>query len=750
MTEAEKKAREEAEKQAKERCKGFLEKYLQSKGINTSRNWRCFEADTNPAHKTGDKNPSMGMIKANPINCTCGACKATYDIFKAVALFEFHTSEVTREVFEWVYDFCNVKVDDHTTQSNIRNNVTAQGRSEITEAAIDITEEVEAAHRELYTAAGKGYLDHLHQRGLTDEIIQVYKIGYDSKGFNHMLARYKQHRALIDKKGVDHSEGLYNSVIPIFDEQGRAVSFTSEISDRAKITQWNGKYLKPKGLTQSIFNERYLKANTPGIIFICEGIYDALSVEVAGGKAIALQGIGENRLKQICERYHPKTRFIIATDNDPAGKSAAERLKKTLFELGYPSIIKPAPQVLGQEKADYNDFLIHDRESFISFIGNSSKEEEFEPVVAELEKDLEAERAELEAECAANQLEGFLQRVEESSKRKGISTGFKNLDEALNGGLYEGLYVIGAISGAGKTAFTMQIADNIAAAGEDVLIFALEMSRDELIARSLSRISLLLDLEQNGSSKIARDHHSIRRGDIVGASQKRLTLAAAQKYRNEIGQHIFINEGVGDIDISFIKSKVKRHIKLKGRPPVLIVDYLQILAADEEDDLKRRTDKQIMDKAVLELKRLSRDHHIPIISISSFNRDNYSEPVNMASFKESGAIEYTATAVMGLQFPFMEYRKDNNGQWETDTYRKKRISEEVDKQKMAKKNGEPLMIECKMCKYRDGAEINTYFSFYPKFMYYKEAAAPTDNNTSGSNSFNKSAVDKTLEEFFNS
>ena len=722
--------------EARDYCKGFIEQYLQEKGINTRHNFKCL----NPDHT--EKNPSMGL-KNN--NCHCFSCNASYDIFDLIALDNGYQLR-SREAMEATYRYCGVSVEGsnytYTQHSIHKSTYTTQSRKESgamnTEAAaIDITAEVDAAHKGLYTEAGKQYLDYLHSRGLTDEIIKVYKLGYDSEGFNHILARYPAHRTLIDKKGVDHSKGLYNRVIPVFDEKGRAVYFTSEIGDRTKITDFNRKYLKPKGLTQPIFNERYLKADTPETIYICEGIYTALSVEVAGEKAIALQGIGKDRLYSICREYQPKTKFIIAADNDPAGRSAAEQLKAGLQELGYLCIIKTAPSIPGKEKSDYNDYLISNREGFISFIGQSN-EAAFEEAAAIVADTLKAERAELEAECTANYINGFLKRAASNSKRKGISTGFKNLDEALSGGLYEGLYVIGAISGAGK------IADNIAAAGEDVLIFALEMSRDELIARSLSRISLLLDLEKNGSSKTARDHLSIRMGDLVGDKQKQLVVAAVEKYAESIGEHIYINEGVGDIDIAYIADKVKRHIRLKGKPPVIIVDYLQILAPDRESENKRATDKQITDKAVLELKRLSRDYHIPVISISSFNRDNYNEPINLASFKESGAIEYTATAVMGLQFPFMEYSKDNKGKWEPDTDRKKRIGEERDKQKAAKRKGDPLSVQCKMCKYRDGAETDTYYDFYPRFMYYKEAAAPTPTNNNTSTS---EAMEEQLEGF---
>ena len=68
---------------------------------------------------------------------------------------------------------------------------------------------------------------------------------------------------------------------------------------------------------------------------------------------------------------------------------------------------------------------------------------------------------------------------------------FPGLDEALGGGLYPGLYMMGAISSLGKTTLACQIADQIAAAGQPVLIFSLEMARKEIFAKSISRLSVV-------------------------------------------------------------------------------------------------------------------------------------------------------------------------------------------------------------------------------------------------------------------
>ena len=68
-------------------------------------------------------------------------------------------------------------------------------------------------------------------------------------------------------------------------------------------------------------------------------------------------------------------------------------------------------------------------------------------------------------------------------------TDFKILDEYLDGGIRQGLYVIGAIPSLGKTTFALQIADNIARNNNKVIIFSLEQGRFELVSKAISRLT---------------------------------------------------------------------------------------------------------------------------------------------------------------------------------------------------------------------------------------------------------------------
>jgi len=136
----------------------------------------------------------------------------------------------------------------------------------------------------------------------------------------------------------------------------------------------------------------------------------------------------------------------------------------------------------------------------------------------------------------------------------------------------------------------------------------------------------------------------------------------AIKNYETFGQQIYILEGIGNIGVNEIRNQINQHIQFTGKAPVVIVDYLQILAPSNE----RATDKQNTDKAVLELKRISRDYKIPVLGISSFNRENYNVEVSMQAFKESGAIEYSSDVLIGLQL----YRA-GSGNFNVDEERKK-------------------------------------------------------------------------------
>lgn len=295
-------------------------------------------------------------------------------------------------------------------------------------------------------------------------------------------------------------------------------------------------------------------------------------------------------------------------------------------------------------------------------------------------------------------LQGFIDGIADSVNTPYIPTGFTRLDTILDGGLYEGLYIIGAISSLGKTTLITQIADQIAQSGTDVLIFSLEMARTEIMSKSISRHTIQDVLATGGDTKNAKTARGITTGKKYknySKTERDLIETAIKKY-GEYADHIFIKEGIGDIGAAQIRAAIEEHISITGNTPVVIVDYLQILAPAND----RASDKQNTDKAVLELKRASRDFKLPILGISSFNRENYSNAVTMAAFKESGGIEYGCDVLIGLQL-------EGAGNKNFDANEEKRKT--------------PRGVELVILKNRNGRTGDTVcYKYYPMFNYFEE------------------------------
>lgn len=305
-----------------------------------------------------------------------------------------------------------------------------------------------------------------------------------------------------------------------------------------------------------------------------------------------------------------------------------------------------------------------------------------------------------QAECNAHALfNGFADAAGEFARTSAISTGFANLDGLLDGGLYPGLYVAGAITSLGKTTFALQIADSIARAGHDVLIFSLEMSKYELMSKSLSRLSMQ-EFEKGAQISQARTARDILCGvwcrPDVPPDFPRDIYSLLDLYE-PAANNTYIVEGCFTMSVEIVCNRVRKHIRLTGKKPVVIVDYLQILAPLNE----RYTDKQNMDRSVVELKRLSRDLKLPVIAVSSFNRESYTVKASMAAFKESGAIEYTSDVLIALQLA------DLKGDAKPEE-----IAEA--------KRRNPRNIELAVIKNRHGQCGEIRFYYYPKYNLFEE------------------------------
>ena len=259
----------------------------------------------------------------------------------------------------------------------------------------------------------------------------------------------------------------------------------------------------------------------------------------------------------------------------------------------------------------------------------------------------EAKRKALERLGVYDVLDIALQIASGEADRERVSTGLQALDDALGGGLQMGcLAVLGATSSTGKTTLALQIADGIAAGGRPVLFVTVEQGRHELVAKSISRLMRLLPTH-NGGWYVASsaDIQSTKAKKLWGSSMHIAFNQACADYSARIAPNMHIMELEKQPSTADIRKAAKKISTLYGQPPVVFVDYLQLLAPISE----RMSDKQAVDHNVMDLRHLARDLVTCVFVISSLNRASYSEGVTQEAFKESGSVEYSADVLLGMQ-----------------------------------------------------------------------------------------------------
>lgn len=685
---------------AKQYLKTQLEDYLQGEcGVkNTHKAFKCV------LHS--DNHPSMSIDRKSPNGpyARCFACNESHDIFSLhIALQEKNQNRKIEysQAFNELCELYDIQIEKKQKRST---NPTHQSQQEVTEKPkikLEIEEQCLQAHNDLMESENK--LWYLKARGLTNYTISTYKIGYTEHGHNEILLKHPSHQL----KGDNATN--YKYIFPFVDEKGEIEYFISELYPRTH-EKGECKYQKIKDIPEPIFNERYLKGpNVPETIFICEGIYDALSIEEVGQKAISLNGVNNvEKFIKLVKKYKPQTSFVSVLDNDSSGQSATYTLKEKLMLNDYVCVVA-TPTF-----KDINEFFIKDKVKFMDFINRAA----IECANAQLKRE-QTINDEYNAKSTLNFFDIYDAEVEKDKTEKSIQTGFNCLDDALGGGLDNGLYCIGAISSLGKTTLCLQILDNIAQNGHDVMIFSLEMARTELMAKSISRHTLIEDIKQNNSTRHAKTTLGVKNGRRFKdycQEDLRIIECGKQAYK-QYANHIYIHEGIGDFGITQIRECVEEHVRIKGKAPVVLVDYIQILTPYNE----RGTDKQNTDKAVLELKKISRDFSTPVIAISSFNRDSYTNPVSTSSFKESGAIEYSADILIGLQYKGMDFqlKKDKN-ELETEKERVTRVRKLTDEMIERAKTGKGVGVQIKILKNRNGTKGETFLDFYPMFNFFVE------------------------------
>jgi replicative DNA helicase len=207
---------------------------------------------------------------------------------------------------------------------------------------------------------------------------------------------------------------------------------------------------------------------------------------------------------------------------------------------------------------------------------------------------------------------------------RGMYTGFSALDERFMGIGNTDLWVVAARPSMGKTALAMNVAYNQAAQGKEVIIFSMEMSKDQLTDRLISSVSGI-------------NSNLIRSGKLTEHDWP--ALGAGISKLKEMKIHII---DIAGIDIHRAKAIARKFARF-GKIGLIVVDYLQLMT-----DSKAKSRFEEVSSVSRELKVMAKMIGCPVLALSQLNRGVESRTIKkpgLADLRESGQIEQDADLI---------------------------------------------------------------------------------------------------------
>ncbi|MBP7211539.1 replicative DNA helicase [bacterium] len=223
----------------------------------------------------------------------------------------------------------------------------------------------------------------------------------------------------------------------------------------------------------------------------------------------------------------------------------------------------------------------------------------------------------------------------------GVETGFYDLDSMTSGLQKSDLIILAARPSMGKTAFALNIAQNVALRAKvPVAIFSLEMSKEQLVQRMLC-------------SEAEVDTQRLRTGHMQSKDWEKLANAM-----NDFAEAPIYIDDSGGCSLTDIRAKCRRLAMEEKNLGLIVIDYLQLMEGSGREDRMQQ-----ISSISRGLKTLARELDVPVIALSQLSRAveqrNDHRPM-LSDLRESGAIEQDADIVMFI------YRDDYYNREEGD------------------------------------------------------------------------------------
>lgn len=214
----------------------------------------------------------------------------------------------------------------------------------------------------------------------------------------------------------------------------------------------------------------------------------------------------------------------------------------------------------------------------------------------------------------------------------GVPTGFKDVDHIFNGLQKSDLILVAARPAMGKTAFTLNIAQNVTMLyDKTVAFFSLEMGKEQLVGRILSSVA--------GVSS-----EKLRRANMDPADWEKVIAAADRMSKSKL----FIDDMPG-LTVQDMRSKLRR-LKVEHGLDLVIVDYIQLMQGRNAGKGSENRQQEVSEIS-RNLKLIAREFNVPVIALSQLSRSVESRPDKrpvLSDLRESGSLEQDADIVIFL------------------------------------------------------------------------------------------------------
>ena len=348
-------------------------------------------------------------------------------------------------------------------------------------------------------------------------------------------------------------------------------------------------------------------------------IYDAILEIVHGNKTADFITVGEELDRRKRLDAVGGLAYITSLANEAVSYNVEEHAKIISEKAQLRRLIDAGNKIVGMTYAgeDEPTAILNKAEQMVLDVsGQTQSESSFAPI----------------GEVVLSNLDKLNALQQHDGAITGVPTGFKDVDHVFNGLQKSDLILVAARPAMGKTAFTLNIAQNVTMLyDKTVAFFSLEMGKEQLVARILSSVA--------GVSS-----EKLRRANMKNEDWEKVIAAADRMSKAKL----FIDDTPG-LTVQDMRSKLRR-LKVEHGLDLVIVDYIQLMQGRNGGKGSENRQQEVSEIS-RNLKLIAREFNVPLIALSQLSRSVESRPDKrpvLSDLRESGSLEQDADIVIFL------------------------------------------------------------------------------------------------------